>query len=72
MSFDPYISILSRVEEKLDSIAEDLAQIKEGHSELKVEQSKCESRWGLLGKFLTFGLGSLSVTSIWSWISGHK
>ncbi len=76
MPFDPYLSILKSIEDKLDNLTNDVSEIKEAHSEdislIKVEQAKCNSRWDIFNKITTFGLGSLSLGSLWAWITNQK
>lgn len=67
---DLYKHILENQTEKLDSIREDVKEIKSLLSTVQTEQVKCESRWGILNKLGGFLLGGISISGLFSLISG--
>lgn len=71
-NFDPYLIIFESFDKKLDDVAEDIREIKQDikahRAELdkdllniKQEQAKCSSYWGMVGKTLKWGGGAGSV-----------
>jgi hypothetical protein len=76
MERDLHLSILRNIEEKLDDLSKDISTIKEDHreelSKIKIEQAKCDQRWGLAKSITTFGLGSFSLSALWSYFTNQK
>lgn len=77
MSQDLYVRMLSDIDEKLDNLHKDVSELKDKfHTELtnvKTDQAQCKSRWSLMEKLTTLGIGSISLSGILSWLFGtHK
>lgn len=76
MSNDLYLTMLQSVEDKVDILSNDLADIKKllsaEISAMKIEQTKCDGRWSTLNKIGSWLVGVFSVSSIWAFLTGHK
>lgn len=76
MNSDLYLSMLQSVDDKVDALSHDLADIKKllstEISSIKMDQASCNNKWSILTKSGSWLFGAISISSIWAFLTGHK